>query len=173
MDYIVLIFFMVGIVYSVQILTSLFVYKLHMSRLKTFSVEYKNVKYFKIFIILFALYLFLLLLFRISIVSILSGVIVYFAYAYLKKYYKNTIMVKDDYIYNGVALLRIDSVDEVFIEHGSNLEKKYKVRYIGLEKYKSADYIVFKTNKSNYALVKNYDLDYLNKLNSFFTIKAL
>ncbi len=164
---------MVGIVYTVQILTSLFVYKLHMSRLKTFNVDYKNVKYFKIFIVLFGIYLFLLLLFRVYVVSILSAFVVYFAYSYLKKYYKNTIMSDENFVYNGVALIKKDCIDEVFIEHGSNLEKKYKVKYIGFEKYKSTDYIVFKTNKSNYVLVKNYDLDYFNKINSFFTIKTL
>ncbi len=161
---------MVGIVYTLQILASFLVYKLYMSRLKTFNVNYKNTKYLRNFAFLFSIYLILVVFFRIVLGIILSSFAVFLAYYYLKKYYKNTILTTEDYVYNGVALLRKSGVEEAFIEHGRNLEKKYKVKYLGLEKYKSADYIVLKTAKSNYVLIKNYDVEYLNVMQTLFDI---
>ncbi len=173
MEYLILISFMIGILLTIQIVTSLFVYKLHMARLKTFNIDYKNTKYFKYYLILFFIYLILLFIFKISIVSILNLFIVYLSFYYLKKYFKNTIMSTEDFIYVGVALLRKESVQQVFIEHGSNLEKKYKSKYIGLEKYVPSSYTVFELNKGNYVLTKNTDLDFLVVLKQFFDVKYL
>ncbi len=173
MQYIIIIFLMIEVIYTLQILASLLVYKLHMSRLKTFTVEYKNSIYFKIFFVLFVLQLLLAVIFKISIVSILNGLLAIFAFIFLKKYFRNTVMSSDDYIYNGVALLRKSNIDEVFIEKGRNLEKKYNVRYIGLEKYLFGNYMVFKTNKLNYILVKNYDAEYLKTLERLLKRKII
>ncbi len=164
---------MIGTIYAIQILTSLLIYKVHMTRLKTFNINYKNTIYFKIFAVLLGVYFILSLIFKLSIVSVPSSVVVYFAYKYLNKYFKNTIMSNNDYIYIGVGVLRKDCVEDAFIEHGSNLEKKYNVTYKGFEKYKSSDYIVLRTNNSNYVLVKNYDVEYYNTLKTFFNIRNI
>ncbi len=162
MEILKLICIMISIVYCLQILTSLFIYYIQMKKLSTLNVVYKNEKYLKIACILIATYIISFAIFQGSIVSIVYPIITFFAFKFMKTYYKNCILENEEYLFNGVATMKKSAIEKVFIEHGGNLEKKYKVKYVGIEKYKISDYIIFKFKSDSYVLVKGYDDTYLN-----------
>ncbi|MFV0504341.1 MAG: hypothetical protein ACK5LT_10300 [Lachnospirales bacterium] len=166
MDILTLIALMVSIVYLVQICTSIFIYFIYMKKLQNFHVIYRNYKYLKIAILLLFMFLILILVFRVSIVAILYPFLTYISFRYFKKYYKNNIMKNDDYVYNGVATFKTESIKNVFIENGANLEKKYGTKYIGIEKYKKSDYIVMEFVNGKYVLIKEYDSTYLRNMHN-------
>ncbi len=78
-------------------------------------------------------------------------------------------MKNNEYIYNGVGIFKLNSVKKVFIENGSNLEKKYNVKYLGIEKYKKADYIIFKFD-NGHILVKDFDNTYFEHIKYLFNV---
>lgn len=162
---------MLSIIYFVQVITSAFIYYVHMRKLKTLKILYINYTYLKISIAFLALYIFSFILFSKTNFVVLYPIIMFFSFKYLKLYYKNLVMENDEYLYNGVATIRKTSVKKVFIENGSNLEKKYKIKYLGMEKYKKSDYIIFEFNENSHVLVKNYDDKYLDIIKSKFEIR--
>ncbi len=164
MNILKLICIMISFVYFVQIMTSLFIYYIQMKKLSELTVVYRNQKYVKFACGFIALYIISFVIFQGSIVSITYPVMTFFAFRYLKAFYKNCILENDEYLFNGVATIKKSSIDKVFIEHGGNLEKKYKVKYIGIDKYRISDYIIFKFKSGSHVLVKGYDNTYLNIL---------
>ncbi len=165
-----LICLMVSLVYVMQIFTSLFVYYVYMKKLRNFETKYKNMNYLKISFGLFVMLVVSILIFRLSIISFVYPVIAFSSFGYLKKYYKNIIMQEGEVIYNGAGTFKISSVKKVFIENGSNLEKKYGVKHIGIEKFAQGDYLIFQFN-NDYLLTKNCDFEYLNYIKSKFNIE--
>lgn len=155
---------MLSIIYLVQIFMSLFVYYIHMRRLKSLNLIYKNNDYLKAGIGLAILYIFLFIVFKGSNICIIYPFITFFSFHFFKKFYKNFLMEDDNYLYNGVSLLKKNSIKKIFIETGSNLEKKYNVKYIGIDKYKTSEYIIFEFNSGACSLVKGYDEKYLSIL---------
>ncbi len=161
---------MLSIVYFVQMLTSAFIYYVHMRKLNGFKVIYRNMTYLKIAICFLSVFVLSFAFLVKTNIVILFPFLTFFAFSFLKKFYKNIIMETDDYLYNGVATMKKSAIKKVFIENGVNLEKKYKVKYIGIEKYKKADYLIFEFNSDNYVLVKNFDKQYLSIMHTKFNL---
>ncbi|MFV0519727.1 MAG: hypothetical protein ACK5LY_05570 [Lachnospirales bacterium] len=144
-----------------------------MYRIRSFRVIYKEDMYYKRALLLIGIFIILLivsLLFKVYFMLILTLPCMFFAFGFLKKFYINLILTDDTFLYNGSATVKMDAVKEVFIEEGSNLEKKYKVPFKGMEKYKKGKYIVFKLSSGNYVLVKNYDEKYFEHIQKFFKV---
>lgn len=159
---------MLSIIYLVQIIMSLFVYYVHMRKLTTLNLIYKNTDYLKIGTTLALIYIICFVFFGANNICITYPFTTFFSFMYFKKFYKNFIMENDDYLYNGVSLMKKSGIKKVFIEKGSNLEKKYNVKYIGIDKYKKSEYIIFESTSNVYSLVKGYDDTYLNIIKNKF-----
>ncbi len=170
MKYLVLFSTMVTLFYIIQLLTSLLVYCMQMKRLEEFRIVYQNINYFKYSIFLLTLLFLIFLIFRFSTYSLIYPFIAFYSYRYLNLFYRNTIMETDEFMYNGVAVFRKQNVKNVFIENGSNLEKKYNTKYNGFEKYKRSDYLIFEFVSNSYVLIKGFDIYYLDVIRKNFTL---
>ncbi len=176
MDIIYALCFLISIVFFIQIVMALLTYIGKMFKIKSLKVIYKNDLYFKkamYLIIFFGIFVFGAILFNMPSLNLLTLPSVILTNQYLKKYYQNIIMADETYIYNGVSTLPFSSIEEVSIEEGRNLEKKYGVPFVGLERYKNGKYIIFKLASGHNILLKDYDEEYLTHMQKYFNITSV
>lgn len=172
---IILIFcMMLSMAYFLQSLVSLFVHYNVMQNIKSLNLVYQEKEQFKKFLITVVILFVIIVIIRLTNwtwLILITPVITFSGFSFLKKFYDNTIKTDGEYIYNGVATIRISAIKKVFLEEGSNLEKKYHVQYKGLGKYLYGRYLVFQLKSGEYILLKNYTDGYLEQIKSIINVE--
>ncbi|MFV0441244.1 MAG: hypothetical protein ACK5LV_08160 [Lachnospirales bacterium] len=136
------------------------------------NIVYKNDNYLKIGATLAILCVVMMVLFKSSDLCYLYPFVAFFSFKFFKKFYQNYIKENDEFFFNGVTLMKKDSIEKVFMENGRNLEKKYKQKHTGVDKYKNSSYIVFEFKSGNHSVVRDYDAEYFRIIqNKYFNKK--